>query len=126
MNIVELNQRRGQLLLPQEFRDKLPALYSQETLGLQAQAVVKFFSPYSNWIWYASEGSPVDEDGYYDTNKAKVDYLLYGLVVGHDIELGYFSLSELEQAQRNGIPLVERDLYWKPNTLGNLQHKHSK
>lgn len=125
MSITELNQRRGHPLLPQELRDKLPPLYSQEALGLQAQAIVKFFSPYSDWTWYASEGSPVDEDGYYDTDKPKVDYLLFGLVVGLETELGYFPLSELETAESNSIPLVERDLHWTPNTLGNLQRKHS-
>ncbi len=126
MNIAELNKRRGHSLLPQEIKDQLPPLYGQDVLGLQAQAIVKLFSPYSNWTWYASEGSPVDEDGYCDTDKPKVDYLLFGLVVGLETELGYFPLSELEAAERNGIPLVERDLHWTPNTLGNLIEKPDK
>ena len=83
-------------LLDAESRSKLPGLYSQEKKGLEALAQVKFFTPDAGWTWYASEGSPVDEDGYYDTDKDKVDYFFFGLVVGHKIELGYFSLNELQ------------------------------
>jgi hypothetical protein len=32
----------------------------------------KFFDPVGSWSWFATEGSPVDEDGYYDTDKEKV------------------------------------------------------
>ena len=123
---MSLNRERGHELLPQEVRDKLPPLYSQEALGLQALAIVKLFSPYNDWTWYASEGSSIDADGYYDADKPKVDFLLFGLVAGHEVELGYFSLSELETVHRNGLPLVERDLYWQPNTLRNLMEKHNK
>ena len=34
-----------------------------------------------------------------DTNKPKVDYLFFGLVVGFETELGYFSLNELKTAK---------------------------
>src|SRR5258706_11622543 len=90
---------RGHELLDAESRSRLPALYSQEKLGLHAVAQVKFFTPDSNWVWYASEGSDVDEDGYYDTDKEKIDFIFFGLVAGHEVELGYFSLAELEQLQ---------------------------
>jgi len=85
---------------------------------------VKFFSPDSGWTWYASEGSPVDEDGYYDTAKPKVDFCFFGLVAGHEIELGYFSLAEL-QALRGplGLP-IERDLYFEQKTLRELKALH--
>jgi hypothetical protein len=35
--------------------------------------VRKFFALVGSWSWYAIEVSPVDEDGYFDTDKAKVD-----------------------------------------------------
>jgi hypothetical protein len=111
-------------LLDDESRAKLPPLYSNEQIGLKALAQVKFFTPDSNWTWYASEGSEVDEDGYFDTDKPKVDYLFFGLVVGFEIEIGYFSLSELSQARGAlGLP-VERDLYYQPKTLEELQRQH--
>lgn len=111
-------------LLDDESKAKLPPLYSNETLGMNALAQVKFFTPDANWTWYASEGSYVDADGYYDTDKEKVDYLFFGLVIGFEIELGYFSLSELSQVRgRLGLP-IERDLYYKPITLEALQQQH--
>src|SRR5260221_14651003 len=90
---------RSEPLLDTDTRAKLPALYSQEQLGLEAVAQVKFFTPDSSWVWYASEGSEVDEDGYYDTDKAKIDFVFFGLVAGLENELGYFSLAQLEQAR---------------------------
>ena len=118
------DRRRGHQLLPQEIRAGLPPLYSQEALGLHALAVVKFFTPDSNWTWYASEGSPVDEDGYYDTDKPKVDFCLFGLVCGHEVELGYYSLRELETVTGPRRMPIERDLHFRPETLGNLRAKH--
>ena len=111
-------------LLDEAGKARLPHLYSQEALGLNAVAQVKFFTPDSNWTWYASEGSPVDEDGYFDTDKPKVDYLFFGLVSGFDVELGYFSLSELESVRGPLGLLIERDLYFMPRTLGELMHRH--
>src|SRR5260221_6349282 len=90
---------RSEPLLDTDTRAKLPALYSQEKLGLEAVAQVKFFTPDSSWVWYASEGAEVDEDGYYDTDKAKIDYIFFGLVAGLEIEAGYFSLAEFEQGR---------------------------
>ena len=51
----------------------MPALYSQEQES-DPLVVCKFFDPVGSWTWYATEGSPVDEDGYYGTDKGKVDY----------------------------------------------------
>lgn len=116
-------QGRGELL-DAETRARLPDLYSQDEKGLDALAQVKFFTPDSNWTWYASEGSYVDEDGYFGTNKEKVDFLFFGLVSGLEIELGYFSLSELEGAHGPLALPIERDLYFEPKTLRELQEWH--
>ncbi len=100
------------MLIDQEIRTHLPELYAGEEKGLAALALVKFFTPDSNWTWYASEF-----DG---------DDIFFGLVVGQEIELGYFSLAELEQARGPlGLP-IERDLYYKPKTLGELQQTHER
>ena len=111
-------------LLDQQSREKLPELYSNEEMGLDALVQAKFFLPGSGWTWYASEGSPVDEDGYYDTDKPKVDFFFFGLVSGLEVELGYFALSELESV---GSPLglpIERDLYFEPKSLRELMEWH--
>jgi Protein of unknown function (DUF2958) len=98
----------------------LPALYSQEDTP-DPMVVVKFFTPDAGWTWYAIEGSPVDEQGYYDTDKEKVDFVFFGLVSGLEAELGYFSLSELNSIRGNlGLP-VERDRYFQPTRLSAIK-----
>ena len=43
------------LLLTKKNRKDLPELYANEDKELsEAKAVVKFFTPDSNWTWYAS------------------------------------------------------------------------
>ncbi len=94
-------------LLPKTIREALPALYANEELGLQAQALVKFFTPDSNWTWMASEF-----DG---------DDIFFGLVIGFEAELGYFSLAELKRVRGPlGLP-IERDLHFQPKTLQELR-----
>ena len=94
------------VLLTKEVLKKLPPLYSQEEKGLDAVAVVKFFTPDSNWTWYATEF-----DG---------DDLFFGLVDGFEKEIGYFRLSELQSVKGAlGLP-IERDMYFKPKTLKEL------
>lgn len=96
-------EKRGHELLPKELREKLPQLYfTQDDDDPIAQ--VKFFHALANWTWYATEF-----DG---------DDRFFGLVIGFEKELGYFTLSELEAIGANGktIP-VERDLYFEPTPL---------
>ena len=92
-------------LLTKELREKLPELYSNENKK-DPKAVVKFFTPLSNWTWYATEF-----DG---------DDTFFGLVDGFDKELGYFSLSEFESLNGKGVMHVERDLYFSPTPLSEL------
>ena len=102
-------------LLPKEIREKLPPLYSQDGKGGKAKVYVKYFTPSSSWTWFATEGEPVlDESG------KEVDFKFFGLVEGHEKELGYFVLSELEEVRGPmGLP-IERDLYWQPKTLEEI------
>jgi len=102
----------GENLLDDASREKLPPLYSGEELGLEALAPVKFFTPDNSWSWYISEF-----DG---------DDIMFGLVIGHEIELGYFSIEELKSVKGPmGLP-IERDLYFKPKTLRELREYHQK
>jgi hypothetical protein len=109
------NRIRGMKLLTKEIRRKLPALYSQDGKGGKAVAVLKFFTPDSEFSWWITEGSPIK-----DENGNEVDFHFFGLVEGHFKELGYVSLSELESVRGPmGLP-IERDLYWKPKTLEEI------
>jgi hypothetical protein len=106
--------------LTKDLVKSLPALYSQED-NPDPVVVCKFFTPDAGWTWYAIEGSPVDANGYYDTDKPKVDFLFFGLVSGLEVELGYFSLSELKTVRGAfGLP-VERDLYFEPTRLSAIK-----
>jgi len=94
------------MLLTKENRKALPALYSQDGKGMDAVAVVKFFDPTGSWTWYATEFDGVDT--------------FFGLVDGHEKELGYFSLGELQALKgRFGLG-VERDMHFKPTALKDL------
>ena len=98
------------MLLTKELRKKLPKLYETEGQGLKALAIVKFFTPDSNWTWYASEFDGED--------------LFFGLAVGFVPELGYFRLSELQEVRGAlGLP-VERDMWFEPTPLAVLIEKH--
>jgi len=112
---LENNKIRGMKLLTKEIRRKLPPLLAQDGKGGKAIAYVKFFTPDSSWTWWAIEGEPVkDEKG------KEVDFNFFGLVDGHFKEIGYFALSELESARGPlGLP-IERDLYFKPQTLEEI------
>jgi len=91
-------------LLPPDIAAQLPPLYSGEGQGENAIAVVKFFTPWTSWTWYASEYYPEDR-------------IFFGLVDGHERELGYFTLDDLEAIRGPGGLRVERDLHWKPRPL---------
>jgi len=103
-------QPTGENLLDEESKEKLPPLYSGEEQGLDALAQVKFFTPDSSWSWFASEFNSID--------------VFFGLVVGLEIELGYFSLSELKSVKGPmGLP-IERDLHFEPKSLRELRDQH--
>ena len=95
---------RGMKLLPKEIREILPPLYAQDGKGGKAIAYVKFFL--GSWTWWATEFDGEDT--------------FFGLVEGFEKELGYFSLSELENIKGPlGLP-IERDLHFQPQTLGEI------
>ena len=102
-------------LMPEEVRVKIPGLYKQEELGPDAVAYVKYFIPSAKWTWYCLEGEPV-----LDGSSREVDFQFFGLVDGHDKELGYFMLSELEEVRGPRSLPIERDLYWQPKTLAKI------
>jgi hypothetical protein len=94
---------------PEEVRKQLPPLLSQDGKGDEAIAYVKFFTPDSNWTWYATEFDGEDE--------------FFGLVQGFETELGTFRLREL-QSIRGPLGLkIERDMFFLPQALGKIRAK---
>jgi exonuclease III len=113
--VIANDKIRGMKLLPQEIREIIPPLNSQDGKGGKTVAYVKFFTPDSSWTWYATAGEPVRDD-----SGAEVDFQFFGLVDGLEKELGYFMLSELEEVRGPmGLP-IERDLHWRPKTLQEI------
>ena len=96
-------------LLTKELREQLPPLYAQEH-ETDPLVICKFFTPDSSWTWY-----PLEFDG---------EDVFFGLVIGFEQELGYFSLAEL-QAVRGplGLP-IERDLHFQPAKLSVVRSWH--
>jgi len=96
-------------LLTKEIRGRLPKI--GETDGKSGTlAQVKFFSPYSNWTWWATEF-----DG---------DDIFFGLVHGFEVEYGSFSYSELAETMvqifGTNVPAIERDCNFTPRDINEI------
>ena len=90
-------------LITKEVMDRLPKLYSQDGKKPEdVKVIVKFFQPWGKWTWYATEGD-VQEDG---------DIEFFGLVDGHEKELGYFHLNELKSFKGPLGLGIERDMHF--------------
>ena len=96
-------------LLTKKIATALPPLGSQDGLGYDAIAHLKLFTPDSSWTWYVTEFDPEER-------------LFFGLVIGFEQELGYFSLTELEALRGPlGLP-IERDLHFQPKSLRDCDY----
>lgn len=84
----------------------VPQLYVQEPLQDDATVIVKLFS--GSWTWYITEYDP------------KADQA-FGLVDGHDVEMGYFSLEELRNTKNQLGLIPERDKWFEPQRLGDVR-----
>ena len=88
------------MLITKELEKIIPAMYSEESTKLEDKTVyAKFFTPDSNWTWWVLE---------YDKPKQ----LMFCMVHGHEKELGYVSLTELENVRGPLGLKVERDLHF--------------
>jgi len=96
-------------LLTKEIAATLPALYSQENVT-DPIVRVKFFAPWNQWKWYATEYDPTEG-------------LFFGLVVGQETELGYFSLAEISECRGPHGLIIERDIYFQPAPLSTFKEK---
>jgi hypothetical protein len=94
-------------LLTKEIARRLPVLGSQETVK-DPMIQAKWFDPCGSWTWYAIEKDPASGQ-------------CFGLVHGHEEELGYFDLDEL-QAYRGRLGLgIERDIHFMPCPLSTVR-----
>lgn len=77
-------------------------LYSQDGKGNDAVVIAKFFLPGSGFTWYVTEAE----------KQKNGDYMFFGYVEGLDSELGYFTLSQLQNVRGRFGLRVERDMYF--------------
>ncbi len=98
-----------QKLLTKEVLARLPPLYSQEHVK-DPLVQIKFFTPWTYWTWYGIEYDPEQR-------------LFFGLVKGHEVELGYFSLDELESIRGPVGLKIERDMHFTPQPLSQVREK---
>ncbi len=97
-------------LLTQALEKRFAQIGSQDGRGDEAIIVAKYFTPDSSWTWFATEYLPEERN-------------FFGLVSGHEIELGYFNLDELASVRGPlGLP-IERDLYWNECTVGEIRRQ---
>jgi hypothetical protein len=97
-------------LMTKEIAEKAQKQY---LLGsdMEQMIVAKFFDPTGSGSWYLMNQSPDDPD------------YLWGIVKGFEVEMGSFSLSELQNFRgRLGIG-IERDLYFRPIKAKELWEK---
>ena len=101
---IDLSRHKSPtMLMTKEMERKIPPLYSTEDKKPEDVTVhAHYFTPFSNWDWYITEYDGKD--------------IMFGLVKGHEVELGYISLSELKSQGAN----VERDLYWSKKSLAQV------
>ncbi|HWO72510.1 MAG TPA: DUF2958 domain-containing protein [Dehalococcoidia bacterium] len=104
-------------LLTKEIERTLPPIRSGDNV-----ARVKYFTPWSNWTWYAAEASAELEDGSEvalsdPRAKDRVDVVFWGLVFGLEKEYGYWCLSELAKVRGPMGMTIERDFYFVPTSL---------
>lgn len=95
-------------LIPKELRDKIPSLSSTEDES-DPMVFCKLFL--DGWTWYITELS--------------IDDICFGYVVSpFSKELGYFSLEELKSTRGRLGTWVERDLYFKPQSLSQIKKQY--
>ncbi len=85
-------------------------IYSQDGKGNEARVVCKFFNPCGSHTWYILEGEKIGND-----------YRFYTLFESRNgREYGYVMLSELESIRLPFGLRIERDMYFTPCTVREL------
>ena len=95
-------------LLTKEILNKTPDISDGETKPKQVKITAKFFDPTGSFTWYLTEIDKSNND------------TCFGFVTSEfcpDGELGYFTISELEEIKGPFGLGIERDKFWTNKTL---------
>ena len=96
--------------IPPSLASQIPPLYATEKLA-DPTVFIKLFTPDSNFTWLLLEYDPGQRLG-------------FGLTIGHEQELGYFSLEEMEECRGPLGLRIERDLHFEPQPLSQVRNHH--
>jgi len=94
-------------LLTKSIEAQLQSQYSKGS-DMGQLVVAKFFDPCGSWTWYLMNQDPGDPD------------YLWGIVSGFEVEMGSFSLSELQSLKGPLGIGIERDLHFKPQLASEI------
>lgn len=100
-------------LMTKEIQKKAQKQYLRGT-DMDQDIVAKFFDPTGEWQWFLMNQDPKDPD------------YLWGIVKGFEVEMGSFSLSELEAIKRPYGLGIERDRFFKPMKAQDVYNKLNK
>lgn len=92
-------------LMTKEIKDLFANTWTQD--GNDPTVIVKFFTPWANWTWYATEYNPKDR-------------IFYWYVVWTESEWGEFSLDELESLEWPLWFKIERDIHFSPKKFSKI------
>ena len=81
-----------------------------EGSDMEQQVVAKFFDAMGSWKWFLMNMDGSDED------------YCWGIVKGHEVEMGSFSLKELQSMS----PRIQRDLYFEPKKASEIWEQLNK
>ena len=95
-------------LLTKEIKEKAEKQYKQGS-DMEQKVVAKYFDAMGDWKWFLM-------------NKKKDDDYCWGIVKGHEIEMGSFSIDELRSMQ----PRIQRDRYFEPVKASFIWEKLNK
>jgi hypothetical protein len=87
-------------LLTKKIKEQATKQYKQGT-DMEQMVVAKYFDPMGSWKWFLM-------------NMHKDDDYCWGIVKGHEVEMGSFSMKELESIKLPFGLKIERDLMFEP------------
>ena len=99
-------------LLTKEITKKATKQYDEGS-DMEQMVVAKFFNPIGNGTWYLMN---MDKDE---------DYC-WGIVKGHEVEMGSFSMKELESIKLPFGLKIERDLMFEPMKASDVWEQLNK
>ena len=95
-------------LITKEIKDKAQKQFDDGS-DMEQMVVAKYFDAMGDWKWFLMN---MDKDE---------DYC-WGIVKGHEVEMGSFSMAELKSMQ----PRLQRDLYFEPVKASFIWEKLNK